>query len=340
VRRVGRASRRTLQKAVDRSPKMRRFVELAHYELARTLDDDTYDAEYFGEGRNPFDRMGLSGYERYSRQSSNADIAAYVVWRFFDVHRTLDIGCATGFVVEALRELGIDAEGNDVSRWAVTHASPGARGHVRQGNLLGKLPYKKRQFDLVTALETLEHLPPAAIPKAIRELARVTNGWVVATIPSFGHNDHGPHGFPHSKVRDERLEHYLALGDSYHGPVPYEDLYRDARGEPIEGHLTIASFAWWTARFAEAGLERCGAVEERVHPVLARFNLSEFWNFYVFAKRGVGRGEPFTRPAEELLARERLWGLDTRTPTPRALDFLRAGLGDSAVEAALRSPPG
>ena len=335
-----RFGRRTLKKAVDRSPKIRRIVEIAHFELGRTLDDDTYDAEYFGEGRNPADRMGLSGYGVYSRQSSNADIAAYVVWRFFNVKRTLDVGCATGFVVEALRELDVDAEGSDVSRWAVTHAAPGARGHVRQGNLLGRLPYKKGQFDLVTALETLEHLPPEAIPRAMRELARVTNGWVVATIPSFGHNDHGPHGFPHGKVRDDRLDHYLALGDTYHGPIPYDDLYRDARGEPIEGHLTIASFAWWTARFAEAGLVRCGEVEERIHPVLACFNLSEFWNVYVLKKRGGPSGEPFMRPADELLAREKLWGLDTRTPTPRALEFLRAGLGDSAVEAALRSPPG
>ena len=331
-----------LQRGVNRSTRMRRLVEIAHHEFGKALgayNEGAYDATYFGEGRNPFHRMGLSGYERYTRQSSNADIAAYLVWRFFDASHTLDVGCATGFVVEAERELGLDAKGSDVSAWAVGHASTGAKGHLRQGNLLGRLPYRRDEFDLVTALETLEHLPPVSVPRAIREIARVAKGWVVATIPSFGPNDHGPHGFPHSKVLDERLEHYLALGDAFDGPVPHEDLARDTSGEPIEGHLTIASFRWWTEQFARAGLTRCGSIEERIHPVLARFDLSEYWNLYVFGKPSMG-DENFTRPSDVLLAREKAWGLDTRTPTPRALEFLRNGLGDSAVDRALRPPPG
>ena len=57
---------------------------------------------------------------------------------------TLDCGCAFGFVVEALRELDVDAEGVDVSYFAIDHASPGARGHVRQGSLLDRLPRPRR----------------------------------------------------------------------------------------------------------------------------------------------------------------------------------------------------
>src|SRR5688500_17039677 len=150
-------------------------------ELGRALEDDTYGGAYFGEGRNPLDRMGLSGYERYDRQTSNADVAAYLVWRFFDVRRTLDVGCAMGYVVEALRELGMDAEGTDVSQWAVDHAAPGARGHVFWGNLLHRLPVPDDRYELVTALETLEHLPPEVVPMALRELRRVTRAYLVAT---------------------------------------------------------------------------------------------------------------------------------------------------------------
>jgi SAM-dependent methyltransferase len=160
-------------------------------ELARALDDDLYGASYFGSGRNPFDRMGLSGYERYDRDTSNANAAAYLVWRWFDARRVLDVGCATGFVVEALRELGIDAEGVDVSQFAVEQAAQGARGHVRQGDLCRRLPFPSRRFDVVTALETLEHLPPEAVPGALAELHRVSAGYVVATIPSFGPNESG-----------------------------------------------------------------------------------------------------------------------------------------------------
>src|SRR5438067_3110560 len=117
-------------------PRLRRVMEVVARELHFALSDDVYDASYFGAGRDPLDRMGLSGYERYDRDTSNADVAAYLVWRAFAVRRTLDVGCATGFVVEALRELGMDAEGVDVSQYAVDHAALGAQGHVQYGDVL------------------------------------------------------------------------------------------------------------------------------------------------------------------------------------------------------------
>jgi SAM-dependent methyltransferase len=285
-------------------------------ELERALADDVYDGSYFGAGRDPFDRMGLSGYERYDRATSNADVAAYLVWRFFPVRRTLDVGCAVGYVVEALRDLGLDADGTDVSQWAVDHAASGAVGHVFWGNLLHRLPVKDGGYELVSALETLEHLPPEDVPAALRELRRVTKGYVIATIPSFGPNEHGPGGWFQVKVRDERLDHYYGLGPDYEGPVPYEDLYRDAKGEPIEGHLTIASFGWWTRQFEAAGFVRCGTTEHCLHPHLARFGLTKYWNLYVFRVPDVSEPTADHRTPEEIAEVELRLGLDTRVADP------------------------
>ncbi len=90
---------------------------------------DTYGGGYFGEGRDASgDREGRSGYARYDRIASNADIAGWLLWRNFRVRTVLDVGCATGYLVEVLRERGIDAEGCDVSQFAVDHATPGAWG--------------------------------------------------------------------------------------------------------------------------------------------------------------------------------------------------------------------
>lgn len=256
-------------------------MEIAAGELTRAVDD-TYGAEYFGHGRDPGDREGLSGYERYDRETSNADVAADIIVGMFPATRTLDVGCATGFVVEALREKGVDGRGVDVSSYAISHAAPGARGHIQRADVIEGLPFADGEFELVSVLETLEHLPPEVIPRVLPELRRICRGWLVATIPSFGPNDHGPSGWLNAKVKEERLEHYQSLGDDYDGPVAYDDLFRDARGEPIEGHLTIASFRWWTARFAEAGFLRCGDTEGRIHPIIAAAGLTDFWNLYVF----------------------------------------------------------
>jgi SAM-dependent methyltransferase len=315
-----------LQPLVDRArraagelarwPLPRRLMFMGLHELARALEDPTYGSSYFGAGRDPLDRMGLSGYERYDRGTSNADVAAYLVWRAFDVDRVLDVGCATGFVVEALRELGMDASGVDVSQYAVDHAALGAQGHLQYGDLLTRLPFRRGEFELVTALETLEHLPPRSIPRALRELRRVTSGYVLATIPSFGPNPNGPGGWFQVKVRDERVPYYESFGPDYEGPVAYDDLYRDARGEPVEGHLTIASFGWWTRMFAEAGFVRCDAVERRLHPHLARFGLRKYWNLYVFRIADAPEPADDVRVPSDLEEVEHRWKLDARTPDP------------------------
>ncbi len=265
---------------------------------AGTTDDPSdpfYGDAYFGVGRDPSgDRQGRSGYATYDRVSSNADIAAYLLWRNFALRRTLDVGCARGYLVEALRELGVDAHGSDVSAFAVEHAAPGALGYVRLGDLAHGLPYADGEFDLVSALEILEHLEPDDVAGALTELARVCGGVLYATVPSFGPNASGPDGHLDGKVRPERLEHYRALGPDYDGPIPREDLAVDAEGALLEGHLTIASFAWWTARFAEAGLERRVDVERRLYADIAPAGLGRFWNLYVCTVPGAP--DPLTEP--------------------------------------------
>jgi SAM-dependent methyltransferase len=305
-----------------------RLWEPAERRLRRALDDVVYGASYFGEGRDPNDRAYLSGYARYDRDTSNADAAAYLVWRWFPVATALDVGCATGYVVEALRELGVDASGVDISRYATTHPAAGARGHIRQGDLRHGLPFRHGAFDLVTALETLEHLAPPDVPAAVAELARVSGRWVLCTIPSFGPNPNGPGGWFQVKVRDDRVAHYESLGPDYTGPIPHADLYRDALGHPIEGHLTVASFAWWTQRFADAGLVRCDRTERCLHPELARLGLTKYWNLYVFRHPEVP--EPVTdRDPGEVASVLRRSGLDTRVAAPDDADAVARALASA-----------
>jgi SAM-dependent methyltransferase len=319
--------RRALARAANRSRLARLVFARISAELQHALPDDTYGGAYFGEGRSPLGRMGLSGYNRYDRFMSNADVSAYLVWRFLPGRHTLDAGCALGFVVEALRDLGLDAEGVDVSYYAVDHATAGARGHVRQGSLLDRLPFDDAEFDVVTALETLEHLPPDSIPTAIAELRRVCRGYLLATIPSFGTNENGPGGWYNGKVRDERLSHYQQLPDTYEGPVPYDDLARDSEGNPLEGHLTIASFAWWTKQFEGAGFERCGEIERRIHPHLARFGLTKYWSLYVMRVPGVSPAREDVRSPAEIEKIEHRWGLDARPNDPEDFKAVEAALG-------------
>lgn len=290
---IVRRARGALVRLAGASPVARRVMARVGRELSAAAGaqgaagSDLYAEAYFGVGRDPSgDRAGRSGYARYDRIASNADIAAYLLWRNFRTRRALDVGCATGYLVEALVELGVDARGCDASEFAVAHATEGAKNRVEVGDLAKGLPYGDAEFDLVCALEILEHLSPEAVPVGLAELRRVCGGVLYATIPSFGENASGPAGFFEGKVRPERLGHYEALGPGYEGPVPFEDLAVDTEGRPIEGHLTIASFGWWTARFAEAGFTRRVDLERRLYADVEPAGLAKFWNLYVLEVPG------------------------------------------------------
>ena len=290
-----------------------------------------YGPSYYGRGRDPASRNGISGYERYTRATSNADVAAYLLWRFFPPGRVLDAGCAHGFVVEALRELGVDAEGVDASRWAINHAPRSVVPFVRRADLTKRLPFPSESFDVVTVLETLEHVPAPLVPRALQNLRRVCRGWVLATIPSIGPNVGGPPGWLEGKVREERLAELYALGAEFDGPVAEDDLARDAQGGLVEGHVTIASYRWWTQQFEAAGFVRCLPIERRLHPHIARFGLTTAWCLYVFRTPPTPIAALDLRDPEAFAFQERAWRLDERRPSAADLELLRLGLGEEAV---------
>ncbi len=222
-------------------------------------------------------------------------------------------GARPGFVVEVLRELGVEAVGCDVSSFAIGNATPGAVGHVRVADVLTGLPWPDAAFDVVSVLETLEHLPPDQVPQAIAELRRVCGGFLYATIPSFGPSGGpGPDGFFDNKVRPECLEHYRSLGPTFQGPVQYADLERDVDGDPVEGHLTIASFGWWTRQFASAGMTRRPEIESRIYADIEPAGLTPWWNLYVFSVPGADEAVATARQPEcdlvELGLRHPLYG--------------------------------
>jgi ubiquinone/menaquinone biosynthesis C-methylase UbiE len=97
--------------------------------------------------------------------------------------RILDIACATGMSFRFLSKYG-DIRGIDISRETIRLCK--TRGIVRfvQCDAM-KLPFRDGSFDLVLALDALEHFPDDAL--AIREIRRVSrpDALVLVTVPAF-----------------------------------------------------------------------------------------------------------------------------------------------------------
>jgi SAM-dependent methyltransferase len=95
----------------------------------------------------------------------------------------LDIGCGTGANLELLADFG-ETEGVDVSEEALAFCRARGLQNVRQG-AAENLPYEDGSFDLVTALDVVEHLDDDVA--GLREMRRVLrpDGRALLFVPAF-----------------------------------------------------------------------------------------------------------------------------------------------------------
>jgi hypothetical protein len=92
----------------------------------------------------------------------------------------LDAGCAIGLLVETLRARGVEADGLDLSTWAIAHASDQAKPFVREASITE--PFG-RAYDLIVCIEVLEHMPPDAAEQAIANFAAHTSDVLFSSTP-------------------------------------------------------------------------------------------------------------------------------------------------------------
>lgn len=97
--------------------------------------------------------------------------------------RFLDVGCSTGFVVEAAQRAGWDAQGIDLNPSAIAF---GQRRGLRLSNVpLAEFPAPEGSFDAIGLFDVLEHLahPRQVLERIIRLLA--PGGIVFLYVPNY-----------------------------------------------------------------------------------------------------------------------------------------------------------
>ena len=105
----------------------------------------------------------------------------------FNPSTVLDVGCATGILVNAFNKqsTSVNASGIDISEWAIENAPDKVREHLTVHDV--RKPFPKRGFDLVTCIEVLEHVPAEGALDAVRNLCAAVNdgGFVIfSSTPS------------------------------------------------------------------------------------------------------------------------------------------------------------
>lgn len=132
--------------------------------------------------------------DNYKKHTHRNPIQRFLLWNFFrnllnliskkKVESILDVGCGEGFTLNRLKEhkIGKKLEGLEYLQTAIDLGKemyPDIK--ITQGSIY-ELPYKDNSFDLVLCTEVLEHLEEPQ--KALKELVRVSNKYIVISVPN------------------------------------------------------------------------------------------------------------------------------------------------------------
>jgi glycosyltransferase involved in cell wall biosynthesis len=138
-----------------------------------------YDRAYFEENPHYGGQYDMHLYPEFERRADEL-----IHW-FPQTRDVMEIGCAKGFLIKALLEKGLRAEGMDCSEYATQNAHPDASNHIIQWDVTEGIPCDPEFHDMkdvVCAYDVLEHIPPDKIEFVVSEMKRVARLGVVAYI--------------------------------------------------------------------------------------------------------------------------------------------------------------
>lgn len=132
-----------------------------------------YDKEYYHSG------CGVP-YERSEHWLSFFGHIADMIVQNIGPASVLDAGCAWGFLVENLRNRGVEAYGVDISEYAISQVAEPIKPYCWVGSLVEPLP---RRYDLIVTIEVLEHIPQDDLPAAIKTLCDASDDIIFSSTP-------------------------------------------------------------------------------------------------------------------------------------------------------------
>ncbi len=162
------------------------------------------------------ERLSAAAYGRRTQLSLEHEARYRFIAQLTAGKRILDVGCGEGLMLElAARNGAAELFGIDGSEEALDAVRQQLAGypnvHLQKGPA-ETLPYADRSFDLVTALEVIEHLdqPDAAVAECRRVVK--PDGLVIVSVPNDGllpaANPYHRNRFTHSRLLGLMRQHF------------------------------------------------------------------------------------------------------------------------------------
>ena len=141
-------------------------------ELGKRYDED-YFLHQIGDINEPYVRDNSVWKAIFAR-------VAQAIVTELSPKTVLDAGCGIGFLVQALRERGVDAFGIDISEYAIANATEEIRPFCEVASITDELT---RRYDLIVCMEVLEHLPAHLASRAVENFTRHADSVLFSSTP-------------------------------------------------------------------------------------------------------------------------------------------------------------
>lgn len=133
-----------------------------------------FDEKYYEDGV----RNRVSAYENYRWMPERTIREASSIINNIQFDSVLDYGCAKGFMVYAMKLLGKNSHGVDISEYAIANCHEKVKDRVQHINHVSDI--KDNQYDLIMAKDVLEHIPKDDIDETLKVMRNCCNKILIA----------------------------------------------------------------------------------------------------------------------------------------------------------------
>lgn len=171
--------------------------------LCKEYPGEFYDEDYYENGRIS-GKGWLMNYRWMPQRSFREALAVIDFLKLDQDSKVLDFGCAKGFLVRALRELEINAEGCDISKYALNFAPAGC------WNAEEDVEWYKRngEYTHIFCKDVFEHLNHEQLCDTLRRLKSIGN--ILMCIVPMG--DSGKYRIPEYHME---ISHQIAEDEAW-----------------------------------------------------------------------------------------------------------------------------
>lgn len=169
-----------------------------------------------------YEKEWFDKYLKSTKWDDNWYHVANNIIRYFKPASVFEVGCGKGFLVKALNDKKVPTKGCDISKYAIKNAF-----HKNCYNAdASKIPEKDNSYELVCAIDVLEHLEEKDQQKTISEIKRITTRFVLIRCPMY----------------------------------PYQNIHLK---DPTMGHISCKPVWFWVEQFCKDGFILIGETKSR-----------------------------------------------------------------------------